>query len=246
MNDFFSSYGELTDYSYHLPSFHSNMAKSESESLFVNPFNEEIASPVPDVSIGCMPEVSSEIERAANQVEGIMSDVGLPVENVAVERAVFDVSQAYALDSNKSASSENEIQGERDLIISFRAAFQGFVFSLVDSAPTEICVISLKNINALASWNMLRTTASTVYFTITRVQVDNMLPNSPFPVAVNPMPLGPKKASETRDESGGEQDENNPPILVIGISFAPRHKSGTVVSVNTFVHFRYICIGTLT
>lgn len=206
------------------------MAKSESESLFINPFNEDISSPVPGEA-SRLAEAAGEIENAANEVVGIVSEVGLPTEDEAVERAVFDVSQAYALDANKSASSECTIQpAERDLIISFRAAFQGFVLSMVDSAPTEICVISLKNVNALASWNMLRTTASTVYFTITWVQVDNMLPNSPFPVAVYPMSLGSRKASEPKEESSSGPDESYPPILVIGVSIAPRHKSGTVVS----------------
>lgn len=210
------------------------MARSESESLFANPFNEEISSPVPEEA----DRAAGEIENAANKVIGIVSEVGLPTEDEAVERAVFDVPQAYALDAKKSSLSENNVQvAERDLIISFRASFQGFALSLVDSAPTEICVITLKNVNALASWNILRTTASTMYFTITSVQVDNMLPNAPFPVAVYPMSLGSRKAkaSEPNEVDSIGRAESNPPILVIGVSFAPRHKSGTVVSSGIYV-----------
>jgi len=188
--------------------------------------------PVPDESIGCLPEAAGEIESAATEVEGVMRDVGLPTEKDAVERATFDVSQSYALDANKSASSENGTKGERDLIISFRAAFQGFVFSLVDSAPSELALASFQNVNVLvANWNLSRTTASTVYCTVTKVQVDNMLPNSPFPVALHPMLANSRMPAEGKDENDGAQADS-PPILVIGISFAPRHKSGTVVSDN--------------
>jgi len=216
------------------------MAKNETEILFVNPFGDEIASIIPDDSKRLV-EVAGEIEDAAKHVAAILTENGLPTEEEAAERAVFEISRAYTSDLKKSyTSDESDAQLERDMIISFRAAFQGFVLSLIDSSPSEICVITLKNVNALASWNMLRTSASTIYFTVTSMQVDNMLPNAPYPVAICPMPHGTGTASSSTDEIVSSQDGNNPPVMVIGVSLAPRHQSGTVVSVH-FVFCCYLC-----
>jgi len=216
----------------HIYAVISDMTKTESESLFVNPFSDEISSVLPDET-RLSPEISYEIEQAANEIASVAADVGLPREEDAAQKAIFDISQAsFAVETRDSFSTEGSTQPERDLIISFRAAFQGFIVSVVDSAPTEICVVTLKNVNALATWNILRTTSSTVYFTITRVQIDNMIPNAPYPVAVSPMALNTRDTTTVLDDDSGGQDESNPPILVIGISFAPRHKSGTVVSMR--------------
>jgi SHR-binding domain of vacuolar-sorting associated protein 13 len=113
----------------------------------------------------------------------------------------------------------------RNLIVSFRAALSGLTVSLVDAAPSEIAVATFKNINALATWDTLRATNSTIFITVTSLQVDNMVPNSPFPVAVSPFD---QPSNTTGDEN--TLSKNDSPLLVVGLSFAPKHKSGILVS----------------
>lgn len=127
---------------------------------------------------------------------------------------------------NYGNSSDNAIQSaSRNLIVSFRAAFSGLTVSLIDAAPSEIAVATFKNINALATWDTLRVSDSTIYVTVTSLQVDNMVPNSPFPVAVCPF----DQPNHGRSDDNSIPDTDSP-LLVVGISFAPRHKSGILVS----------------
>jgi hypothetical protein len=114
----------------------------------------------------------------------------------------------------------------QDMIVSFRGAFRGFIISLVDSAPSEICVISLNNINAIASWDFLRSAGSTMYVTVSSLQVDNMVPNAPFPVAVAPTDLA-REALRIVQE-GDDCAASSAPLLVIGVSAAPKHSTGVL------------------
>ena len=63
--------------------------------------------------------------------------------------------------------------GSLDKVFSLRLEFSGFIFSLVDSAPSEIALASLRNVNALARWNNLRSTEATVLLSIGWLQIDN-------------------------------------------------------------------------
>jgi hypothetical protein len=133
---------------------------------------------------------------------------------------------AGLLEPSLAVVTESKIQnGEstRNLIISFRAAISGLTVSFVDAAPSEIAVVTFKNINALATWDALRLTDSTVYITVAWLQVDNMVPNSPFPVAIAPF-------DQIDLSNNGEVMENESPLLVVGLSFAPKHKSGILVT----------------
>jgi hypothetical protein len=68
-----------------------------------------------------------------------------------------------------------------------------------------------------------------------------MIPNAPFPVAVCPFDSLPKGAlvdSPLGQNTGAEG--GTPPMLVVGVSFAPRHSSGVVV--RDRVVFERICL----
>jgi hypothetical protein len=58
-----------------------------------------------------------------------------------------------------------------------------------------------------------------------------MIPNAPFPVAVCPYEALPKGGlvDTVHGQSKGSPEEGAPPMLVVGVSFAPRHSSGVVV-----------------
>ena len=110
--------------------------------------------------------------------------------------------------------------GASDKVFSFRVEFSGFLFSLVDSAPSEIALVSLRNVNALARWNSLRSTDATLLLSIGWLQVDNHIPSAPFKVAVRP------DIPKQQEEEGGLDSS---PLLVVAVAFAPEHKSKIVV-----------------
>jgi hypothetical protein len=210
--------------------------KTENEVLFANPFSEDSLGDITSVEASTMVDFSREIIDATLQAKEMISNNSILSEEEAIDRAINSKTQVDSvLDvARRRARRQNE---ERDLIISIRAAFTGFVFSLIDSTPAEICLISLKNVNTLATWNKLRTSTSTLYVTVAILQVDNMVPNAPFPVAVAPSEQMTESAIPER--RGGDQStkERSPPLLVIGVALAPRHESGIIVSNRIWVHF---------
>lgn len=113
-----------------------------------------------------------------------------------------------------------------DEIYSIRAEFGGFVFSFVDSAPSEIAVASIRNLNALARWNKMRTNDASLIFSIGWLQLDNHVPSAPFKVAFRP----DKDASVEDDEQASDAGERSTPLVVVALAFAPKHKSGIMVS----------------
>lgn len=142
------------------------MMKADPESIFSNPFNDERSSILGSDTSEHFVQHSQGILDAAIEASNLAIGGHLPTEDEAIERAIFDVSRAYS-DGTPSAE---ESGGSQDYIVSFRAALQGLIVSAIDNAPSEICVLSLKNLNVLASWNTQRTTASTVYMTVESVQ----------------------------------------------------------------------------
>jgi hypothetical protein len=173
-----------------------------------------------------------EIIAAAATTVDLLANSPLPTEEEVVNKALGD--DYPAADSKEleppTRESLERIQGGKDTIVSVRVSFSGFVVSLVDAAPSEIAVLALRNVNALATWNTKRTTDATVYVTITDVQVDNMVPNAPFPVAVaRDEEFRENAGDDTATLDAGGSAAGAPPLLVVGLSFAPKHKSGIVV-----------------
>ena len=198
------------------------------ESIFTNPFGDVKGSPM---SVDQLGSYSKEIIEGAGKTLELREKASFPGEDEAVTRALYEsLLTKSALTSTpevpkETAAVSSDDEKERDLIISFRLAFSGFLVSLVDCGPSEIALVTLKNINALATWNLLRTTDSTIYITVADLQVDNMLPNAPYPIAVSP-----DESREPTDSDTSVSDGGAPPLLVVGLSFAPKHKSGIVVS----------------
>lgn len=153
------------------------------------------------------------IEGAIKAVE-MQRIKSLPSEESAIRLTIESRATAVSPNDNERVHLSNI----PSLIVSLRVAFSELMVSLIDGAPSEIAVATLRNMNAIANWDVHRATDSTVYVTISSVQVDNMVPNAPFPVAVCPFDLG-----------GSDVPGNEAPVLVIGLSFAPKHKSKILV-----------------
>lgn len=135
----------------------------------------------------------------------------------------YDPSEEHSTSIYSQKGSDETITDRDDCNYSFRASFRGFVFSLVDKFPSEVGVITIRNIHAMSEWNAHRSKESTAALSVGLMQIDNHCPNAPFPVVLCPTP--------SRDEDT-EIDvlENERPFLSIGIVLAPRHKSDITVS----------------
>jgi len=190
--------------------------------MFTNPFNDSMFSGEPSFAD---PKL---IERILFATEQALLDAQrgklLPQDDIR-ENLLASSSQMTQLASSSSPVGRglktNFVPTEKDILMSIRLSFSGLMISFIDSCPSEIAVLSLKNINALATFDLRRQIDSTLYITVSELQLDNMLPNAPYPVAI---------CQDETKRSDDESDEGIPPLLVIGVNLAPRHRSGIIVS----------------
>lgn len=105
-------------------------------------------------------------------------------------------------------------------IYSFRAEFSGFLFSLIDSTPAEIAVVSLKNFNVLARWDSFQASDASLIVSIGWLQVDNHVPSAPFKVVVRP---DTRCRLSTSQNDSGEASETSikeeSPLLVVSLDY---------------------------
>lgn len=205
------------------------MIEKDSDNFLVNPFSMDESMLEDDFDTQQKSTITQLIVHAANETVIARCKEKLPTEIEVMNKKL------YRKTNSSVGTAEMSSEQNGDLQISLRVSLRGLVVSLVDSAPSEIAVLTLKNVNAIASWNIYRTTNAAVIITVTDLQVDNMISNAPYPVAVSPIrelnnTNQGRECSKERvtDESGAPV----PPVLVIGLSFAPKHKTGTVVSVS--------------
>lgn len=135
-------------------------------------------------------------------------------------------------------------EGISDERYSFRALFKGFTLSIVDQVPSEIAVVSLRDVVASAKWNEQRTTDALAVVSVGWLQIDNHCPNAPYPVALYPDDRGQDADREaaTSDYADGNQSGCRQPFLNIGLTFAPRHSSGIVCLRSVSVEPRDVVI----
>ncbi|CAJ1945620.1 unnamed protein product [Cylindrotheca closterium] len=164
-------------------------------------------------------DFTREISDATTATVTILKSNELPTEEEARGKALAEAGAS----SKKSDKPRTTFRGLEDETYSIRADFGGFLFSLVDSVPSEIALASVKSITALARWNKLRTSDATMIASIGWIQVDNHVPSAPFKVALRPEKSG--HSTDSMDNTSNAQSQSSP-LLVLALSFAPKHKSG--------------------
>ena len=221
------------------------MEYDKPDNVFGNPFSDVsyISSNGASASMD-----ENEIPSSQSYSQNIIAAGIATLEKLRVEkfpqegdakRAAFygDSNNSKMLSGNLGQSSGKPSSSSSDQVYSVRAEFSGFLVSIVDSAPSEIATVCLKNFNALSSWNAQRTTDASAILSIGWLQVDNHVPSAPFPIAVRPddrlrdLTKIDDKASATSEKP--EYDTfGSSPLLMIGLAFAPKHQSGIVVSLD--------------
>jgi hypothetical protein len=170
---------------------------------------------------------AQEIGQSASVAATMLSSRKLPTESEAKLQALFGGERAYNMHPPPNTLGELP-----DKHFSIRLSFSGILFSIMDSSPSEICTVCVKQVAAMARWDHQRTTDASFLMSIGWLQVDNHIPSAPFPVAFCP-------ARSAKDEAVGEWSKktpedcneatHGPPLLFVGIEFAPKHSSGIVV-----------------
>jgi hypothetical protein len=188
--------------------------------------------PSADRLIGANKEdYSTMIAPSVEQAIRMSQNTTLPTEIDAKRKAMMPMT---GLDSNEDVSKNAAL----DTIYSFRAEFSGFLFSLVDSSPSEIAVASLRNFNILARWNALRSTDASMIFSVGWLQVDNHIPSAPFKVAVRPDTSVRHGSSVDQVGGGGNTlGADKTPLLVVALAFAPKHKSDILVRPSRYLEY---------
>ena len=170
-------------------------------------------------------KVSEEIQQAAHTAASQFSADEVPTEEQATRLALHASIEKHVVETHASETNVSANTPKDDMIYSIRAEFNGFLLSMVDSAPSEIAVATLRSFNALARWNAQRTNEASLILSIGWLQVDNHVPNAPFKVAIRPDASGHRHPdNEVDSDSDGEVDSS--PLLMVAVAFAPKHKSG--------------------
>lgn len=165
--------------------------------------------------------------RAALVTLELKSKGKIPSEEHAKRKAFFGDGRIDRIQNPRVT------QGVTDIMFSFQASFSGFLLSLVDATPSEIAVVSLKGLNVAAKWDRERKADASALISVDWLQVDNHIPAAPFPVAICP--------DEREKDDNSEQTEAIP-LLLVGITFAPKHKTGIMCLRNMTVAPRNLAI----
>lgn len=192
----------------------------------------------PGIALAIYGESMNDVENGKLYVDENLQQVTLNAARTAVKLDVPGEAAAsrfafFGVENSSEAVGGVVLpdQTNHDTVYSFRASFSGFSCSLIDSVPSEIALITLKDVNAFAKWNKMRTTDASALISVGWLQVDNFLPSAPFPVAVCPDESESEFVwTEDGAHAKDEEKEKVPPMLLIGIGFAPKHKSGILVS----------------
>ena len=163
--------------------------------------------------------------RAAIETLEYKAKEGILSEEQAKRRAFFGDGKRI---QNPKASQETT-----DVIFSVQSSFSGFLFSLVDAAPSEIAVISLKGLNIAAKWDGKQKADASVLISVDWLQVDNHMPGAPFPVAICP---------DDREKDDSNEPIEATPLLLVGLTFAPKHKTGILCLKNMTVAPRNLAV----
>ena len=210
------------------------MANPEVDTMLGNAFMDSVAYGNPPTSSRALEEAYTHgILEATSRTQHLLDAGKLPTESKARSDALF----GEATPGEELQLPVSAVATEHDRQISCRVSFTGFLISLIDSAPSEICTIAVNNINALAKWSQSQTSDATLLVSIGWLQVDNHCPNAPYPVAIIPDNelqdskngvLSPREPTTPAESS---ETGASPPLLFAGIEFAPKHSSGIVVSI---------------
>eukprot|EP00566_Odontella_aurita_P001299 CAMPEP_0113600808 /NCGR_PEP_ID=MMETSP0015_2-20120614/42898_1 /TAXON_ID=2838 /ORGANISM="Odontella" /LENGTH=881 /DNA_ID=CAMNT_0000509077 /DNA_START=68 /DNA_END=2713 /DNA_ORIENTATION=- /assembly_acc=CAM_ASM_000160 len=174
------------------------------------------------------------IQDAARKSIRLLEMHRLPSELVARREAFYGeglFSPHADRDNGETESCQSDVRNsnsKKDFedTYSISASFRGFLFSIVDSAPSEIAVAFLRDVSVQAKYNSCMAMESAGVVSIGWLQIDNHCPSAIFPVALCPDEKSDDNDNEVASDTKDEAATDAKPFLSLGMVFAPQHSSG--------------------
>jgi len=161
-------------------------------------------------------DVTNRLKIAASHALSLLKNDEIPTQEIASTQMLQMLSIPQAVGERTLNTTETVDNFSVEITLS------GILLSTVDSVPSEIAVLSAKSLHFAAKWTNDEKTDTTSIFTVGNVQVDNVCPNSPFPVSLH------AKERECEEDSDEISDASSP-FLSVGLVVAPSHNSGMKV-----------------
>jgi len=155
---------------------------------------------------------------AASETSRLLNTGRILNESAATREAFFGIGGCKSSGQYEQRKCSYGVGDE----FSCKLVFSGFIFSIIDSSPSELAVLSLHDIEAFASWNTLGKDYAKTKLTVGWIQLDNHCPNAPYPVAFSPS----RGKNFDGNDIHGKPFSLKIPFLEVQVDVAPRHRTG--------------------
>ena len=211
------------------------MSKEVTASSYISNAMRDTISPMPSfISVESAPHDGNDdlrtkaLQSAARTASQLLNAGRLPNEREAAKQAFFGTGICKS-SSAEGQSNANPNSQEDGTDILFELSCSGFIFSFIDSSPSELAVLSLHDLKLEASWSSLSTEYSKTRVVVGWCQLDNHLPGANYPVAFRPKIKAEVFPPESKD--GTKHDAKkaftaDKPFLEVMIDLAPKHRTG--------------------
>mmetsp|Transcript_5233 Transcript_5233/g.11858 ORF Transcript_5233/g.11858 Transcript_5233/m.11858 type:complete len:2963 (-) Transcript_5233:1016-9904(-) len=167
---------------------------------------------------------------AARNASELLNAGTLPNEREATKQAFFGTGICERSPLERSDKSHPNAQADCTDTgdeFSCELSCSGFMFSIIDSSPTELAVLSLHDVRIGASWNSLGREYARSRMVVGWFQLDNHCPNSVYPVAIRPrLKTDGSRESNVDAEHLKKAFTADRPFLELMIDLAPSHRTG--------------------
>ncbi|KAL7473779.1 hypothetical protein ACHAXS_014457 [Conticribra weissflogii] len=155
---------------------------------------------------------------AASKTSRLLNTGKILDETAATREAFFGIGGCKTSDQYEKRKCSEGVGDE----FSLKLVFNGFIFSIIDSSPSELAVLSLHDMQVFTSWNTLGKDYAKIKFAVGWIQLDNHCPNAPYPVA-----FCPSRGKNLDDINfHGQPFSLKTPFLEVQVDVAPRHRTG--------------------
>jgi len=169
------------------------------------------------------------LQNAARYTSQLLQEGSLLNEREATKQAFFGTGVCKRIVDKKVTVHSQENSDHVGNEIQLELKCSGIIFSIIDSSPSEIAVLSLHDLQVGASWNSSGTEYAQIKVVVGWCQLDNHCPGSSYPVALRPK-VKPTDHATSKDNNIDHDVKKaftaDKPFLEVLIDIAPAHRTG--------------------
>jgi len=168
------------------------------------------------------------LQNAARYTSQLLQEGSLLNEREATKQAFFGTGVCKRIVDKKVSVNSQEDSDHVGNEIQLELKCSGIIFSIIDSSPSEIAVLSLHDLQVGASWNSSGTKYAKTRVIVGYCQLDNHCPGSSYPVALRPKvkPTDHATSKDDIDQDVKKALTANKPFLEVVVDIAPAHRTG--------------------